>query len=202
MTDDRQWSEWMADFQGGGRPLRAPDLARRMRRSTVVMAAELGLTLTACLGVAGVLAYRLQAEPHPVVAAIVAIVIAFLAASIVAFFRVRHGAWRAAGETPRALAALLRRREESRLREARFSMRSSIILGLAVTLWIPWKLWVDWEGYAREPWRAVVGVGGVYVLLAVALVATRWWRIRKEHSLMAALEMERSFDESETGGEP
>jgi hypothetical protein len=200
MMEDRQWREWTTDFKAGGRSLQTSDLARRLRRSSIEMAGEVGLTIAVCLGVVLLLAHRMLNKPHPVIVSISAVVIAFLAVSVVILFRLRRGSWRSAEQTPRALVALLRRREESRLREARFSMKSSIALGLAVTLWIPWRLWVDWDGYVREPWRAVLGVGGTYALLAVALLVTWRWRIRKEGALKVALEMERSFEDNEKEG--
>ncbi len=201
--EDRTWNEWSADFKSEGARFDAGAVARRARRSSLVMAAETALTVGVCLGVTGLLVYKATVKPHPVIIAICAAVIAFLAVSAIAFFRVRRGAWRAADQTPRALIALLRRREVSRLREARFSMKSSIALGVAVTLWIPWRLWIDWEGYVREPWRAAIGVGGTYALLALALLATRRWIRRRERALETVREMARSFEngeESKGGG--
>ncbi|HUT77291.1 MAG TPA: hypothetical protein VM285_06380 [Polyangia bacterium] len=198
--EDRCWQDWVADFTSEGTRFDPGVVAARVRRSSLVMVLETALTVGICLGLTGLLVYRIWVAPHPVVIAISAVVIAFVAVSAVVFFRVRQGAWRAAEQTPRALVALLRRRESSRLREARFSMKSSIALGLAVTLWIPWRLWVDWDGYCREPWRAVVGVGGIYVLLAVALFATRLWMRRRARALDILLEMERSFETGEENG--
>lgn len=201
MTEERRWEEWAADFRSGGPTIRAGEVARRARRSGLALAAEAGGTVAASVGVAGVVAHRAWAEPHPVVFAIAAVVIAFLAVTAVVFFRVRRGAWRAHDRSPRELLALLRRREEARIREARFSARAALALGAAVTLWLPWKLWVDWAGYAREPWRAALGIGGVYALLAVSLFGARRWRRSRERALAAIAGMEKgSVDGGEEGG--
>jgi hypothetical protein len=75
-----------------------------------------------------------------------------------------------------------------------------IVLGSAVALWLPWKLWVDWAGYSREPWRAIVGIGGVAVLLAVSWIATRRWTRVKARSIAELVELERSYENGGSGG--
>jgi hypothetical protein len=200
MTEERQWSEWENDFRAGGPSIRAEEIARRVRRSTFSIAAELAVTIVS-FGVAAGLVHRMWTKPHPVVVIALAVfLIAVFAVCAIVFFRVQRGAWRSAEHTTRALLALLRRREEARLKGARFSMTLTLVVGVLFTLWVLWFLYASWDTNLREPWRAAIGIGGTYVLLPIALLSYRRWRRSRERALEKISEMERSFVEEENAG--
>jgi hypothetical protein len=64
---------------------------------------------------------------------------------------------------------LRRKRLELDLKWNAFARRATIGLGLACFPWSAWMLHAGWDLYRAEPWRAVVGFGGIVVILAGVL---------------------------------
>jgi uncharacterized membrane protein len=104
-------------------------------------------------------------------------------------FHVRRATWRAPAETVVEQVRLAQRRRRADVRWLVFVLRAAVVFGLVVVAWAPFVLHAGRETYLAEPWRALVGFGGIAVILAGVAWHTRrkLQRARREADEVDAL---------------
>ena len=91
--------------------------------------------------------------------------------------------------------ALRRKRLELDLRWNSFSRRAAMGLGILLTPWSAWMLYLGRDFYRAEPWRAVVGFGGIVVILSIVLygLARKRLKITEERERFETLVAEKTL---------
>jgi hypothetical protein len=188
-NQDPELSAWRSEWQGlGGREdfaaavvARAAKDGRRARRVVVreVLAALL-LLVWSCWMVA-------RSRGAPEVLAMVGFILVFTASWLTYLLALRVDFFEGSGEGVEAFVALTRRRLAIEGRWLRFVERWTLVLGVAIVPWSVWWFAVHRERYLAEPWRAVVGFGGVAAILAGVV----FWMRRKQQKLRVE---ERAFE--------
>ena len=180
MDDElRRWSE---KWQGSGDPV--PDIAsmvRKARREDVVEAiAGCAATLVlVVVGISGIFYFN-----HPVMVVPSGFLVAF--GMVVPGwllwrrFRVR----KMHGESTSAYLHNLRTRLDEGISVGR-TWWPYWLAGGFVAAWVPWKVYVDWEGYKAEPWRLIVGLTGIALSLGVAVGIQVFTRRKNEREALA-----------------
>ena len=95
-----------------------------------------------------------------------------------------EGTWRAGAETTAAYLDLALERRKAAVRWSTFLTRTLYVLGGAGLVFMTWMIGAHWAIYSKEPYRAVIGVGGFAVILAGLAV----YNARKGKSVRAELD--------------
>lgn len=173
---------WKAEWQSlGGREGLAAELAERVRKDGRRLRRTFAVEALAALAVTGYCAGLLLRNPKPVVVAYCVVALLFNGVWMTRLLTLREGTMRAVGEGLDAHLDLTRRRLADDLRWNHFTRRGVQVLAVLLTPWSIWMLVEGREFYAAAPWRAVVGFGGLVVILAAITITQR----RKQKKLEA-----------------
>lgn len=169
-----EWSRLARDWQAGG--LTPSAIEARVRRGARQHRAAVAVEWVAGAAVLGFWAWQAVADPRPVTWVMGAGSVVFVVAWLVALGRTLRP------PDPVVETAMYLRMEAERARaEGRwfvFVQRALYAFGAFAVLTAGWKLVVDWELYRAEPWRGVLGFGGLVVLLGALVWFARWRRRR------------------------
>lgn len=173
-----EWNE-IADGPAFERAIGAR-VARDRRRLFVSAATEVGAT---CLGTAIIAWLLARSHGSPLILAMAIPILLFFGAWLARFFGMRRGLFRAPAEDVSTFVDLTRKRLATEIEWMRFARRSTLAIAAASLPWSAWAFAARFDRYAAEPWRAVVGFGGVVVILA----GLAWWIPRKDARLRGEL---------------
>lgn len=195
MNEEKELEAWRAAWQSlGGESALAAELAAQAakdaRRVWVSRATE---TLAALASTSVSLVFAIRSHGRAVTVALCAGIALFNAIWLTRLFTLRVGAGE--GSTVAHFVALRRARLERDRTWNAFARRATIGLGVALVPWSLWMLRVGWALYRAEPWRFVVGFGGVLVILAGVLVtlSRAQKRLDAERERFEALVAERTL---------
>ncbi|HEX7666156.1 MAG TPA: hypothetical protein VF407_16630 [Polyangiaceae bacterium] len=184
-NEERELAEWrtewneMADLPAFERTI-GERVARDGRRLLVAAVGEVG---GAIVGIAGAVWLVARAHGSRVVLWLALALVLFFCMWLGRFFKMRRGLFRAPAESVAAFVDLTRKRLASEIEWMAFAKRSTTALGIASVVWMAWALVAHLDRYAAEPWRAVIGVGGVLAILG----GLAWWIPRKHARLTSEL---------------
>jgi hypothetical protein len=182
-NEDEELGRWRAEWQAlGGKDdlatklvARAVSDGRRLRRNAAVE-----VLASAC--VISFFVWRvLRSHGSPQDVVLTALISLFIGAWLTHFFTVRADLFGSSAEGVEAFIALTRRRLGAELKWARAARRWTLALSVLLLPWEVWMFLAHQDFYAAAPWRAVVGFGGIAVILACVYVGT----LRKERKLRA-----------------
>ncbi len=173
-----EWSE-IADLPAFERAIGARAFRDR-RRLFVAAAGEVG---GAIFGIAVIAWLVARSHGSAFILSVAIPLLVFFGAWLARFFEARRGLFRAPGQTVAAFVDLTRKRLTTEIEWMRFARRSTTLLAVAAVFWAVWAFVKHFDQYAAEPWRAVVGFGGVVVILA----GLAWWIPRKHARLTGEL---------------
>jgi hypothetical protein len=91
---------------------------------------------------------------------------------------------RALTSAPAKFVQTLRKFTENRTRMIQKGRYMLVAAGVFCAVWVSWFVSENWVAYQQEPWRAVVGIGGVIVFYLLAIYLQR----REQKRLQADLE--------------
>lgn len=180
---DVELERWRSEWQAlGGREGLAEELARRAvhdgRRIRRAVAGEIaGGAVAAALSVW----LLVRTRGDVVVVSACAGILVFLGVCWTRLLTLRQGSLGTAVEGLDGFVKLSRRRVTDDLGWNRFSLRATKVLAALLAPWCVWAFVARYESYRMEPWRAVVGFGGVVVILAGLWLTQR----RKQRKLEA-----------------
>lgn len=166
--EDKELEMWTKEWQSlGGREGLAEELstrvtrdAKRIRRSVVIefAAAAFSTSLGAWLVV--------EAKGSLVVVVVVAGILLFNGVWLTRLVTLRENESRGLADGVDGFVALTRRRADNDMRWNRFARNAMLALTALVIPWSGWAFLARREMYAAEPWRAVVGFGTAFSILA------------------------------------
>lgn len=187
--DETTWNRLSEDWQREGRLAAAGAWWERKRWihgiSTLLEA------LGGLLGV-GVALYFAVSNPKPAVIALAVFITLFMGTSFAFTVWNRRTLREGLPDDTRSFLETLRRRLEVEERLLSAGRVSFWVVTLFVAVWTPWMIGENWSAYAAEPWRAVVGVGGMLVIFAGVAVTMRRRRdkLTRESTWLRDLEEE------------
>lgn len=174
-TDERELATWRGEWEalGGSEHLASELVARaakdgkRLHRSAAaeVLAATFSSTVCAWLAV--------RTHGALEVVTMSGFVLLFNGAWLTHFFTMRAGLFAPSAEGVEAFVALTRKRLTTELRWARAARLWTAAIAVPMVPWCLWVFLAHREAYLAAPWRAVVGFGGVVVILAGVLLYLR-----------------------------
>lgn len=170
-----EWQQWRDDYlaPAGSTPAAAPDaaaLAAQVARDTRRLWLGFAGEIAGALFVVVFWAVIVAREPLPALLPMASVSVAGVVGWVGWLLYTYRGQWRPVGDTVRAhLAATLARRQ-AEARWFAFAQAWTALMGLAVAAWAPVIVRARWERYSAEPWRAVVGFGVAFAILAGCLV--------------------------------
>jgi len=135
---------------------------RRARRSIAVECIAAACSTATC-------AYFLVENASGPAIGLTAIVVVFNAVYLRKLFQVRGARSRDAARSLDDYGALLRTQLAAETRWLDFAWRATWVLAAILAIWSAWQLLHAREAYALEPWRGIVGFGGIAALLAGTL---------------------------------
>jgi hypothetical protein len=188
---DDEWARLRAAWQAT-----APspsELEASVRAASRRMRVGIGVEWAASVFLVAFWVHEAIVIPHPIVFVLGAGSIVFVVVWLAMLHRTFGGAGPHGASVRDHLRATsdLARREVSWYTFARRSFRAFV--GFAALV-MPWKAWVDRAGYAAEPWRAVVGFGGFFVLAGVMDLVIRAARRRAEGQVARVEAVARAFE--------
>ncbi|HVH47144.1 MAG TPA: hypothetical protein VM925_32605 [Labilithrix sp.] len=182
MSDENELEGWRREWQSlGGRERLAEELARRVARDGRRIRLRLAVEVTAGIVVlllAGMLVIGSHGEAVNTVGALG--IVFFGGVWLTRLFLLRQGSLRSVGTALDTFVDLTRRRLADDARWAAFSLRAMHIMGLTIVVWGVWAFFYRYAMYRAEPWRAIVGFGGVTFLFGVSYLGQRRKRVRVE----------------------
>jgi hypothetical protein len=178
--DDLELSHWIDDYKApeprpAASPLDGHALTMTLKaqgRKLLIDGAAVVLSSAALTSFSVYLAMRTQKSFVLIGASMFLAVAAF---SLVGWFHLHRGAFRASGSGTDAFLALARRRAKANLMWNRASRAGLGVFVIVVAAWMPFVLQGRAAAYAAEPWRAIVGFGSAFVIFAFA-----WRKLGKE----------------------
>jgi hypothetical protein len=179
-NEDPELAAWRGEWQGlGGTEdfaaqlvARARKDGRRLRRSAAVEVTAAALSSTFAIWLVVHRRGALEAV------LLMALILLFNGAILAHFFTVRAGTFASSGDGVEAFVALTRRRFRTQKRWAGYARRWLLVLLVAVVPWAALMLHAHWDGYAAQPWRGVVGFGGIFVIAGGVLAWIRRTELR------------------------
>lgn len=165
---DEELEMWTKEWQSlGGREGLAEELsarvtrdAKRIRRSVVTefSAAAFSTALSGWLLV--------KTQGSVVVVVVVAGILLFNGVWLTRLLTLRENESRGLADGVEGFVALTRRRADNDMRWNRFARNATLALTALVIPWSGWAYFAHREAYAAAPWRAVVGFGTAFAILA------------------------------------
>jgi hypothetical protein len=194
MTEEKELEVWREEWQSlGGREGLLKDLASQAvkdaRRILISKIVEVSAAVCACsIG----LLFAIGSHGKPVAVVMCSGLFLFNGIWLTRLFTLRA---EEQGTPLDDFIALRRKRLELDLKWNDFARRAGIGLGLAITPWSAWMLWSGWAFYRAEPWRGVVGFGGIVVILGLVMnaVARRRRKICEERERFETLVAEKTL---------
>lgn len=194
--EDAELATWRGEWQAlGGEDDFAPQLVARAakdgRRMRLGAAAEV---VAATFSTSFCVWLLVRSHGSAQVVAMSAFILLFNGAWLTHFFTMRAGLFgnHAVGEGALVFVELTRRRLATQRQWMVAARRWTLALGAIVFPWAIWVFLAHKEMYMAEPWRAVVGFGGVVVILGGVYA----WTHVKERRLRAEGEaFERHIEE-------
>lgn len=188
---DGELSAWQREWQelGSGDDRAAALVARasrdeaRMKRAAAGEIAAVIFSSSLCV----YLDIRTNAAVPVVV--LTALVLLFNGAWLMQYFSVRQDLFASSAEGVDAYIDLTRRRLSAELRWMGYARRWTIGLCVLLAPMLAWFVAYRFDAYAKEPWRAIVGIGGAVCILTGLFV---WMRVKTRR-----LEAERARFERE-----
>lgn len=178
------WELLTRDWQSSAESVDVEALVRRAKVGRRRLQAGFALEL---LAGAGVLAF--WAPQLPKAGAGTALLgvgsIVFVLVWWIALWRNLRGSWSAPGAQVEEFLALERRRLEARLRWTGVLRTSLIALTVLFVGASPFVLRDGWAMYREEPWRFVLGAGGVFAIVGALWVGATRQRARLRRALGA-----------------
>ncbi|MBX3231864.1 MAG: hypothetical protein KIT84_11860 [Labilithrix sp.] len=173
MTEERELEVWRAEWAAlGGRDDLAKTLAARVvKDGRRIKRGVAGEVAAAMLAASFSLWMAIASNGRPGAVVLCAGIFLFSGVWLTRLFTLREGARMAEGLE--GFVALTRKRLADDMRWNAFSWRATFVVGVAATAWAIWTLVAGWSFYRAEPWRGVVGFGGIYVILAAVAVGMR-----------------------------
>ena len=179
MTDDKELEGWRSEWQSlGGRQGFADDLARNVARDARRIRRGVATEIAGGVFAASISVWLISSAHGELVST-------FTGAGVLVFC----GVWttrlltlRQAGPSGEGLDGfieLTRRRMTDDLRWSRFTRRTTKVLAALLVPWSAWAFVTRHAMYRAEPWRGLVGFGGVAIILAGLYV----WQRRKHRKL-------------------
>lgn len=188
-----EWQQWRDDYLGvASGPAAMPDpaaLSARVKRETRRLWRGLALELLAAAGVTVFWLVLLARRATPALLPMACVSVAGVAAWVGYLVHAFRGQWMPRGDTVRAHLAATIARRQAEARWFGFALAWTAVMGLAVAAWAPVILRARWAIYQAEPWRAVVGFGVAFAILAgcLAYYQRRRARALREARAWAAL---------------
>lgn len=178
--DDLELSHWIDDYKApeprpAASPLDGHALTMTLKaqgRKLLVDGAAVVLSAATLTAYGIHIALRAEKTFETMTASMFLAVAAF---SLVGWFHLHRGAFRASGSGTDAFLALARRRAKANLMWNRASRAGLGVFVIVVAAWMPFVLQGRAAAYAAEPWRAIVGFGTAFVIFAFA-----WRKLGKE----------------------
>ncbi len=166
--EDVELERWKREWQElGGRDGLAKELAervvkdgRRLRRGAAVEILATVFSTLVCLW------FLARSRGELVTVVVCAAVLIFNGVWVTRLLTLRQGSLRAAGTELDAFLELTRRRLADDLKWNAFGRRSTAVGALFLAPWSVWMFASHYDKYMAEPWRAVVGFGGIAVILS------------------------------------
>jgi hypothetical protein len=195
---DLEWEALRAAFRvapaAGGAPAaefdRAAQVAKIVARASATarrQALAVAFEVAAAVFVTAFYVHAALRGAPPVILAIGAASSVLMAVWLGYLFHVRRATWRAPAESVVEHVRLAQRRRHADVRWHLFVQRAAVVFGLVVVAWTPFVLQAGREEYLAEPWRAVVGFGGIAVILG----GVAWHNRRKfQHARREADEVD------------
>ncbi len=188
---DHDWDQLVSDWKSVDAP--PPRMLERARTETRRQWASLAVELAAGVMVIGFWVKALWRNPPAVTWLLGFVSIAFVILWEVSLIRTLQGTWSELGRSTHDFLALARRRRQAQVRWLRFVRNCLLGAALFGAVWGPWQYLSFRETYRAEPWRALVGFGAYYgVLAALAL-----WNRRRRRTVgeeLQRLEQESTAD--------
>jgi xanthosine utilization system XapX-like protein len=156
------WNDLQAEFRSGGEPIAPGELHRFRRRERLKMAFE----VAAGAAVVAFYAVALLRRPAPPLVALAIVSVLVVGGFLTYLFTTRHALLTASATDAAQWKALLRDKLDADVRANRLLGRFCIGGAVFGLLWGPWQYFAHEETYRAEPWRAVVGFGVYYAILA------------------------------------
>lgn len=108
-------------------------------------------------------------------------------------WRVSRVERRALTRAPAKFVETLRQLTESRASMIRTGRYLLVAVGVFCAVWVSWFVSENWAVYQQEPWRAVVGVGGVIVLYFLVIYLQHREQKQLEDDLTGLEQLERQL---------
>jgi hypothetical protein len=158
---------WRNEWESlGGRDDLAKTLEKNVAKDATKWKRAVALEVLAAIFSSSVsMFFAIASHGAPTAVAMCAGIYLFNGVWLTRLFTIR-GDDKAAGTGLDAFVELTRKRLDADLRWNAFARRSCQVLGVVATAWSIWMLIEGWKFYLAEPWRGVIGFGGIYVILA------------------------------------
>ena len=203
MSDDSEWNRWTEDFlddAASASPPVAPEkLVDHARRETRRMALGLAAEVVAAVGVVAFWVWVVSRRPSDTVVAMAGASFAFMVAWVAYLVHVQRSAWSSHGASVRDHMELALRRRHAEARWFTFAQAATALFGLVVAAWAPFMLRAHWALYRAEPWRAIVGFGTAFAILAACLV---YYGRRRDRARREARAWAKALEEGEKTAAP
>ncbi len=174
----RQWQdEWNA--LGGEAGFARELVARAARDTRRLWLSSFLEVLAAALSSAFSLSGVIWSHGQPTIVAMTAIILVFNGVWLTRMFSLREGTYRGASSGVDDYVALTRKRLDGDIAFSRFARRATSVLAVLLTPWGVWMFLTHRDAYVAEPWRAVVGFGGVLAILTFIFLSQSRSRKRK-----------------------
>lgn len=197
MTEEKELEVWRKEWEslGGKEDVTKFVMARVAkdgRRIKLGIAGEVAASIVAS---SFALFMAIKSHGAPVTTVLCAAIFLFCGVWLTRLFTLREAA--ALGEGLDGFLSLTRKRFEDDLRWNDFSWRTCIVVSVASTAWGSWALAAGWSLYRAEPWRGIVGFGGIYVILGfvVAMLRSKRAKIKSEREAFESLVASSLVDE-------
>lgn len=195
MTEEKELEMWREEWQSlGGREGLMRDLAVQAKKDARrILASKVFEVVGASIAAAVAIWFTIRTHGRPVAVAMCAGIFLFNGIWLTRLFTLRA---EEEGTATDDFVALRRKRLELDIRWNLFARRSTIGLAIAVTPWCIWMAREGWDVYRAEPWRAVIGFGGIVFILAVVHfgLTKKASRLSAERSRFEDLVAERTLE--------
>lgn len=176
------WELLTRDWQSSAEVVDVEALVRRAQLGRRRMQASFALELLAGAAVVAFWAPQLPAAGAGTALLGVGSIV-FVFVWWIALWRNLRGTWSARSAQVEAFLALERRRLEAKLRWTGVLRASLIALTVLFVVASPFVLRDGWAIYREEPWRFVLGAGGVFAIVGALWVGSTRQRVRLQRAL-------------------
>lgn len=174
MSTDKEWAGLVDLWQRSDPPPSFEKLAKRVRAETrkQVLAYVVEAVVSLWLFITYIRQVKSGLLPAELAAALFSMLFAVF--WMVMLTRNMKGTWLASAESTDAFLKVSTSRREAQVRWYRFVRKCLIGFASFVLVWGPWMLVEHWARYKAEPWRAIVGFGGIFSILLLIEISLRY----------------------------